>query len=95
MIVFNMMEILAKELLDRHWDDLGMPCSCATCRNDVLALLLNALPPRYVSTEKGQIFVKAAALNEQFRVDLLQELYRAARAVAARPSHPLAGENGA
>ncbi|MFO7247686.1 MAG: late competence development ComFB family protein [Bacillota bacterium] len=94
MTVVNMMETLAKEHLDRHWDHLGMPCSCITCRNDVLALVLNALPPRYVSTERGQMFVKAAALDEQFRVDVLQALYRAARAVATRPSHPVAGQNG-
>jgi len=40
------------------------------------------------------MFVKAAALDEQFRVDVLQALYRAARAVATRPSHPVAGQNG-
>ncbi len=57
-----------------------------------MALALSRLPPRYVATDAGTLYVKAAYMHPQLQLDVYQELLRAAEVVAAHPHHgPEAG----
>jgi len=77
-IVFNQM----KEVLD----DINV-CSCEKCILDIAAIALNDLPPKYIVTEKGELFSKINALKQQFEVDVVAAITKAAVLVKRRPRH--------
>lgn len=77
-IVFNMM----KEVLT----DINM-CTCELCLLDVAAIALNDLPPKYIVTEKGELYSKIHALRQQFEVDVIAAITKAAVLVKRNPRH--------
>jgi len=77
-IVFNLM----KEILE----DINM-CSCDKCILDIAAIALNDLPPKYIVTEKGELYSKINALKQQFEVDVISAITKAAVIVKRRPKH--------
>jgi competence protein ComFB len=76
-----------EKLMEEQWGQLGMSCSCELCKNDVMALTLNALPACYVTNQRGQSIQRAKLMVEQTHADILRELARAAVVVAQNPSH--------
>jgi competence protein ComFB len=62
-------------------------CPCETCRYDILAFVLNKLPPKYVVTRKGTIYAKLSLLQSQFDVDVVSLLTQAAAMVKEKPRH--------
>lgn len=63
-------------------------CDCELCTLDVAAIVLNELPPKYVVTNKGEVFTKIDFLQQQFEVDLVREISKAADMVRKSPRHP-------
>lgn len=51
-------------------------CTCDTCMSFVLCRALNELPPRYVSTAKGEIYAKADHLDHKLSTQLLVSIIR-------------------
>lgn len=77
-IVFNMMkEILA---------DINV-CTCEKCMLDIAAIALNDLPTKYIVTEKGELYSKIDFLKQQFEVDVISAITKAAVLVKRRPRH--------
>jgi len=64
-----------------------LTCTCEQCQNDIMALTLNRLPSRYVSTELGSAYVKAQYLNSQLQSDVIRELTLAVDKVGQQPKH--------
>lgn len=62
-------------------------CDCTQCRDDILAIALNRLPSRYVSTDRGISYVKAEFFSQQVYLDIIRELTIAAEMVGSRPNH--------
>lgn len=62
-------------------------CQCERCRMDILANVLNKLPPKYVVTKKGHLYTKLSAIQAQFDVDIIAAITRAATIVGANPRH--------
>ncbi|ASS75817.1 hypothetical protein CIG75_13000 [Tumebacillus algifaecis] len=87
MKVMNLMEQIVEEVFDEHWQNLKIVCSCQICKNDMMAVALNALPPRYVAHNKGRAIVQARMMHEQMKADVLLEVTRAAILVGTKPSH--------
>ena len=77
-IVFNQM----KDVLT----DINM-CTCEKCLLDIAAIALNDLPPKYIVTEKGELYSKINALGQQFEVDVVSAITKAAVLVKRRPRH--------
>jgi competence protein ComFB len=48
-------------------------------------LALRALPPKYVSRERGEVFARLELEHPQVQVDMLEALLQAADIVIARP----------
>ncbi|MGB3991023.1 MAG: late competence development ComFB family protein [Acetivibrionales bacterium] len=77
-IVFGQMkEVLA---------DINM-CTCEKCLLDIAAIALNDLPPKYVVTKKGELYSKINTLGQQFEVDVVSAITKAAVLVKRRPRH--------
>lgn len=82
----NVMELLVEEKYEKIKDDLDC-CTCAQCRNDVLAYALNQLPSKYVVTPKGEAYSKTFALSVQHDTDIIAALTAGANLVREHPRH--------
>ena len=83
----NYMEILMWQRLDDVLDAHPGVCRCEKCRYDVAALTMNFLPPRYVVTERGQLYTKIKALEQQFSIDIISAITKAIKIVNSSPRH--------
>jgi len=62
-------------------------CTCENCLLDIKAIALNSLPPKYVVTRKGQLYAKLFTLQQQFDVDIIAAITKAAVIVSRSPRH--------
>ena len=82
----NLSEEVLDIYLDGYIDSAGV-CKCPNCRVDIKALTLNNLPPRYVVTTKGDIFVRVSAMSIQAQADILGAVMHAIDIVSKNPRH--------
>ncbi len=82
----NCMEEIVFNFMDEVLGDIDL-CKCEKCRLDTAAIALNHLPPKYVVTEKGEIYSKVNILMQQFEVDVISAITRAAEIVKKNPKH--------
>ena len=82
----NIMEDILELEFDTMKDSL-MCCTCQRCRDDVLAIALNQIPPRYVVTEAGSVMSKLELLHSQPLADVRAALMRASLVVGKNPHH--------
>lgn len=62
-------------------------CPCDRCRLDISALALNALPPRYVVSDFGEIVTNLDLDSSQWKADVMMALLRALEVVRKKPRH--------
>lgn len=62
-------------------------CNCERCKLDIAALALNFLPPRYIVTEKGEMFTRIKSLEQQFSIDIITAITHAITIVRNNRSH--------
>lgn len=84
----NYMEEVVLNLMDDVLDDINM-CKCESCVMDIAAIALNDLPPKYIATEKGELYSKVNSLKNQFEVDVIAAITKAAVLVKRSPRHKL------
>lgn len=84
--VKNYMEEIVETLLDDVLRSMSV-CKCELCREDIAALTLNILPPKYIVTEKGERYSKLNFLRQQFEVDIISAITKSAMIVNKRPRH--------
>ncbi|ABY92800.1 late competence development ComFB family protein [Thermoanaerobacter brockii subsp. lactiethylicus] len=82
----NYMEDAVEQMMDRVLKDLDV-CKCDRCRMDIKALALNNLPPKYVVSEEGELYVKTNELVRQFEVDIIKAITMAAIKVNNNKRH--------
>lgn len=64
-------------------------CSCPKCVDDILAIALNSLPTRYVTTDVGKQFIQLNSYRKQFETDVVSALIKACQIVNESPRHNL------
>lgn len=62
-------------------------CKCDRCRDDIMAYALNRLPPKYISTEEGELYAKVATLSKEYDFDITKEIAIAIGIVSKHPRH--------
>ena len=77
----------AVRLYVERWFKEADCCQCDDCRLDVMAIMLNQLPPKYVVTDKGALFAQMDDFEPQNRIDLITLMTKAADQVRNRPQH--------
>jgi len=82
----NYMEDCVSDMLQSVLSDLN-GCHCERCRMDIMAYVLNKLPPKYVVTRKGHLYTKLSAIQAQFDVDIIAAITQAAAIISSRPRH--------
>lgn len=83
----NLTEFLVEQVLNEQLAKRKEICTCPICRADIMAIALNNLPPRYVNTDKGELFTRASVLNSQLATDILVEVSKAIEHVIKQPRH--------
>jgi len=86
MAVKNFMEIIIDDEIDDIIQNIDM-CKCDKCIDDIKAIALNNLKPRYCSTQRGEVFSKTEELRTQFRVEIIKEVIMAAEVVKTHEHH--------
>jgi competence protein ComFB len=82
----NYMEDCVADMMQSVLTDVNC-CSCERCRLDIMAYVLNKLPPKYVVTRKGHLYTKLSAIQTQFDVDIVSSIAQAAALISTRPRH--------
>ena len=82
----NYMEDCVGDMIEPVLNNINS-CKCEVCRYDIKAIALNSLPPKYVVTQKGQLYTKISALQHQFDVDIIAAVTKAAVIVGRNPRH--------
>jgi competence protein ComFB len=82
----NYMEEVVFHQMEEVLDDINV-CKCKKCRLDIAAIALNDLPPKYIVTEKGELYTKVDTLRQQFEADTIAAIAKAAIIVKRRPRH--------
>jgi len=82
----NYTEEAVRLYLDR-WFLQADVCHCDLCRLDVMAIMLNTLEPKYVVTDKGELYAKLSDFDPQYKVDFMTIMSQAAKVVKDIPRH--------
>jgi len=82
----NYMEDCVEDMLPSVLAELN-GCRCDRCKMDIMAFVLNKLPPKYVVTRKGHLYTKLSALQTQFDVDIISAITQASNLISTRPRH--------
>lgn len=82
----NYMEEAVFSVMKEVLDDINV-CTCDKCILDIAAIALNDLPPKYIVSEKGELYSKINTLKQQFDVDIIAAVTKAAVIVKKNPRH--------
>ena len=85
-VLQNYMEEIVLEMMDDILSEMNV-CKCDRCIIDVAGKALNDLPTKYFVTEKGKLYSKIDVLKNQFEVDIITAITKAAILVKRSPNH--------
>ncbi|MFH1460645.1 MAG: late competence development ComFB family protein [Candidatus Omnitrophota bacterium] len=86
MEIKNYMELIVEEAVDRELAEINEAwAKNPKAKLDLMALVLNRLPAKYVVTDKGRIMTKITETEVQFQADIIRELVRAIEIVRNNP----------
>jgi competence protein ComFB len=87
----NYTEIAVTEVFDEVLNELRKQnpeiCSCERCREDVMAVALNRLPPKYIASDKGEIFTKVSFSRVGGKAEVIAALLHGFELVGKHPRH--------
>ena len=87
MPISNVMEQMVDEKLSELLQDSNC-CKCKKCIDDMRAIALNKLQPKYASTEAGALYIRVAtSMESQSNMDINMAVYNAIEIVSAHPHH--------
>lgn len=84
-MITNAMEKIMLDLLDEYKDKLQLTCTCNECMDDIIALTLNNVQPRYVTNKEKIMYIKASYVDKQEMTSLVVKLAECAKIVSDRP----------
>ena len=82
----NFTQESVEHYLDRWYKEAEV-CQCENCRLDIMAIMLNNLPPKYVVTDQGALWAQMVDFDPQNRTDYMTAMTQAIQIVASKPRH--------
>ncbi len=80
----NQVEHILKSVLK----DYPNICTCKKCLDDMSALALNSIKPKYVVSEAGKIYTTALnEIDKQEGVSITTQVIKSVETVSANPKH--------
>ena len=86
-MIHNVMELLVDQRLDHFRSEEKDTCKCPKCMEDVKCLTLNKLPPKYVSSDQGELFSKVSSVQIQSTMDIDVAIINGFETVRLQPRH--------
>lgn len=83
----NYMEDVVDHILPSILKAFSNICTCDRCLQDIKAITLNNLKPRYIVTEKGAIYTRLKEMEVQFETDVMKAIIDAIAIVSKSPRH--------
>ena len=62
-------------------------CTCELCKQDIIAIALNNLSTRYVTTEKGRIINQVLLEQIDQKAEIITQILKAIQIVKKNPRH--------
>lgn len=87
--VANVVERLIDEQFPIVMKKFPDACCCSQCLSDIKALALNGIKPRYVSTDRGDLFERVHISDMMVKVEALRAMTEAVEKVSRNPRHAL------
>lgn len=85
-VCVNIMQALVEESVERYIHMFGL-CSCPRCLEDVKAIALNNLVPKYVVTPAKERSPRVIIYNERYHAEVTAQILRACKTVMDNPLH--------
>lgn len=82
----NVMQVLVEEKASVYTNVFGL-CQCKRCLEDVKAITLNNLPPKYVVLAEGDRIPRLTVYEGRFGSEITSRLLQACELVKNRPHH--------
>ena len=86
-MIKNYMEDAFDRVFAKMLPNLPGVCTCEVCINDMKALALNNLKPKYVATHYGEVYSKVSQLHMQSETDIVREITASSEVVRKHPRH--------
>ncbi|WP_179860783.1 late competence development ComFB family protein [Sporosarcina koreensis] len=84
--VHNVMEDVVRDTLMTYKNSMNLACDCERCLNDIMALALNDLPPRYVANSKFSPYIRAEhQADRQGATNIITVIAKSAAKVSSSP----------
>ncbi len=84
----NLLEREVESMVEEILENEEELCKCEQCKNDIMALSLNNLRPRYAGSENGAVVLNSVDLSStQTKMDVYRVVLKAAESVKERPHH--------
>ncbi|KXS45638.1 MAG: competence protein ComFB [Candidatus Frackibacter sp. T328-2] len=88
MVSGNLLEDQVSEEVIKYLEEKDDLCTCQQCQDDITALALSNLRPRYAGSEEGKVVISSVDLpSEQTKLDILRAIVNATKKVSKRPHH--------
>lgn len=83
------MEEVVRDVLMRYKNELQLTCQCERCINDIMAITLNELPPRYITNADYGPYVRVShEADRQGATNIILNVTKAATFVSNSPRCP-------
>lgn len=82
----NVMELLVEDKVAEMWKSKS-GCQCDQCREDVVALTLNHMPPQYVVSREGELYTKMKHVDVRSEFEITKQIAVAMNIITASPRH--------
>ncbi len=83
----NFMEDAVERKVDMVMQNFKDCCTCEECRRDIVSIALNNLKPKYVATDRGEMYARIDDMSVQSEVEVIQALTAAIEIVRKNPHH--------
>jgi len=84
----NLLKEDVKETVKEVLETRDEFCDCKQCQEDVMALALSELRPRYAGSEEGRVVMNSTDVSStQTRMDIFRTVVEAAEKVNETPHH--------
>ncbi|MCD5404931.1 MAG: late competence development ComFB family protein [Desulfotomaculum sp.] len=90
-MVYNYTELMVRQYLDsilkEYKKNNPNMCTCELCKQDIIAIALNNLSTRYVTTEKGRIINQVLLEQIDQKAEIITQILKAIQIVKKNPRH--------
>jgi chemotaxis protein methyltransferase CheR len=85
----NVIEDIARDFLNSALTLRYDICTCAVCRNDMLAHILSHVPAKYVTTEQGALHTIMQQTRVEHQAEIARAILQAIELISSSPRHKI------